>query len=58
MSTASKTTTSKPKKSSANKKVPAPVPAESAVPAQSKPQSSHPPDVCAAYGEYATGVWP
>ncbi|WP_072051844.1 STY4534 family ICE replication protein [Raoultella terrigena] len=41
MSTASKTTTSKPKKSSANKKVPAPVPAESAVPAQSKPQSSY-----------------
>ncbi|WFN97913.1 STY4534 family ICE replication protein [Edwardsiella ictaluri] len=49
MSTASKTTTAKPKKSSASKKAPAPVPAESATPAQSatpapaqlKPQSSY-----------------
>ncbi|EAV3921586.1 DUF3577 domain-containing protein [Escherichia coli] len=45
MSTASKTTTAKPKKSSASKKAPASVPAESATPAQSpvqpKPQSSY-----------------
>lgn len=47
MSTASKTTTAKPKKSSASKQVPAPVPAESATPvlsaapAQPKPQSSY-----------------
>jgi hypothetical protein len=43
MSTASKTTIAKPKKSSASKKAPAPVPAESAAPApvQSKPQSSY-----------------
>lgn len=47
MSTTSKTTTAKAKKSSASKKVPAPAPAESATPAQSaapaqpKPQSSY-----------------
>ena len=45
MSTTSKTTTAKPKKSSASKKAPASVPAESATPAQSpvqpKPQSSY-----------------
>ncbi|CAP78619.1 hypothetical protein LF82_670 [Escherichia coli LF82] len=47
MSTTSKTTTAKPKKSSASKKAPAPVPAESvnsvqsAAPAQPKPQSSY-----------------
>ncbi|HFL1158278.1 TPA: STY4534 family ICE replication protein [Escherichia coli] len=45
MSTASKTTTAKPKKSSASKKAPASVSAESATPAQSpvqpKPQSSY-----------------
>ena len=47
MSTTSKTTTAKPKKSSASKKAPAPVPAESvnsvqsAAPVQPKPQSSY-----------------
>lgn len=43
MSTASKTTTAKPKKGSASKQAPAPVPAESATPApaQPKPQSSY-----------------
>lgn len=49
MSTASKTTTAKPKKSSTSQKAPVPVPAESATPAQSavpapaqpKPQSSY-----------------
>ncbi|WP_117249861.1 DUF3577 domain-containing protein, partial [Klebsiella pneumoniae] len=47
MSTASKTTTAKPKKGSASKQAAAPVPAESvtpaqsAVPAQPKPQSSY-----------------
>ncbi|EBS0651391.1 DUF3577 domain-containing protein [Salmonella enterica subsp. enterica serovar Yolo] len=41
MSTASKTTTAKPKKDSARKQAPAPVPAESAAPAQPKPQSSY-----------------
>ncbi|QMD26710.1 DUF3577 domain-containing protein [Citrobacter freundii] len=47
MSTASKTTTAKPKKDSARKQAPAPVPAESATPvpsaapAQPKPQSSY-----------------
>lgn len=43
MSTASKTTTAKPKKGSASKQAPAPVPAESAAPAlaQPKPQSSY-----------------
>ncbi|HCL5350730.1 TPA: DUF3577 domain-containing protein [Salmonella enterica subsp. salamae serovar [1],40:z35:e,n,x,z15] len=41
MSTASKTTTAKTKKSSASKQAPVPVPAESAVPAQPKPQSSY-----------------
>ncbi|EFF1836394.1 DUF3577 domain-containing protein [Escherichia coli O169:H41] len=41
MSTTSKTTTAKAKKSSASKKAPASVPAESAAPAQPKPQSSY-----------------
>ncbi|EAB9926729.1 DUF3577 domain-containing protein [Salmonella enterica subsp. enterica serovar Wilhelmsburg] len=43
MSTAPKTTTAKPKKSSTSKKAPVPVPAESATPAsaQPKPQSSY-----------------
>ncbi|EAA9319086.1 DUF3577 domain-containing protein [Salmonella enterica] len=43
MSTASKTTTAKPKKSSTSKKAPVPAPAESAAPAlaQPKPQSSY-----------------
>lgn len=49
MSTASKTTTAKPKKGSASKQVPVPAPAERAIPAQSatpapaqpKPQSSY-----------------
>ncbi|EFJ7398244.1 DUF3577 domain-containing protein [Escherichia coli] len=41
MSTTSKTTTAKAKKSSVSKKAPASVPAESAAPAQPKPQSSY-----------------